>query len=80
MQAATLNSLVRALASSSAARALRMVSFMTTLGLPTYHLTSIALIGACARQHLSAEASDLYWWACQTQAFPCCFLYCLPHF
>ena len=62
MQAATLNSLVRALAPSSAARALRMVSFMTTLRLPTYHATSIALIGACARQHLSAEASDLYWW------------------
>ena len=53
MQAATLNSLVRALAPSSAPRALRMVSFMTTLGLPTYHMTSIALIGACARQHMS---------------------------
>ena len=66
MQAATLNSLVRALAPSSAARALRMVSFMTTLGLPTYHLTTTALIGACARQHLSAEASDLYWWACRS--------------
>lgn len=63
MQAATLNSLVRALAPSSAARALRMVSFMTTLGLPTYHITSIALIGACARQHMSAEALDLYWYA-----------------
>ena len=62
MQAATLNSLVRALAPSSAARALRMVSFMTTLGLPTYHMTSIALIGACARQHMSAEALDLYWY------------------
>ncbi len=65
MQAATLNSLVRALAPSSPARALRMVSFMTTLGLPTYHLTTTALIGACARQHLSAEASDLYWWVCR---------------
>lgn len=62
MQAATLNSLVRALAPSSAPRALRMVSFMTTLGLPTYHMTSIALIGACARQHMSAEALDLYWY------------------
>ena len=62
MQAATLNSLVRALAPSSAPRALRMVSFMTTLGLPTYHVTSIALIGACARQHMSAESLDLYWY------------------
>ena len=73
MQAATLNSLVRALAPSSAARALRMVSFMTTLRLPTYHATSIALIGACARQHLSAEASDLYWWAAACR--PCALLF-----
>ncbi len=71
MQAATLNSLVRALAPSSAARALRMVSFMTTLGLPTYHLTTTALIGACARQHLSAEASDLYWCACRNICCHC---------
>lgn len=61
MQAASLNSLVRALAPGSAARALRMLSFMATLRLPAYHLTSIALIGACARQHMSDEASDLYW-------------------
>ena len=87
MQAATLNSLVRALAPSSAARALRMVSFMTTLGLPTYHLTTIALVGACARHHLSAEASDLYWWACRTHmpgalCLSCCCMQivtgCLP--
>ena len=70
MQAATLNSLVRALAPSSAARALRMVSFMTTLGLPTYHMTSIALIGACARQHMSAEALDLYWYV-PSSPMPC---------
>lgn len=76
MQAATLNSLVRALAPNSAARALRMVSFMTTLRLPTYHATSIALIGACARQHLSAEASDLYWWAAPCRPCPLLFYTC----
>jgi hypothetical protein len=61
MQAASLNSVARALAAHNVARALRMVSFMTTLGLPTYHHTTITLIGACARQHRAAEAQDLYW-------------------
>ncbi len=63
MQAASLNSVARALAAHNVARALRMVSFMTTLGLPTYHQTTITLIGACARQHRAAEAEDLYWCA-----------------
>ncbi|CAL8466875.1 g6411 [Coccomyxa elongata] len=61
MQAASLNSVARALAAHNVARALRMVSFMTTLGLPTYHDTTITLIGACARQHRAAEAEELYW-------------------
>lgn len=63
MQAASLNSVARALAAHNVARALRMVSFMTTLGLPTYHDTTITLIGACARQHRAAEAEELYWCA-----------------
>ena len=61
MQAASLNSVARALAAHNVARALRMVSFMTTLGLPTYHDTTITLIGACARQHRATEAEELYW-------------------
>jgi hypothetical protein len=45
------------------ARALRMASLMTTLGLPVYAQTHVALIGACARQHRSADAHGLYWCA-----------------
>jgi hypothetical protein len=67
MQAATLNSVARALAPHNVARALRLVSFMTTLGLPTFHQTSVALIGACARQHHLAAAHDLYWCAAAAQ-------------
>ena len=55
--------MVRALAPHNVARALRMASLMTTLGLPTYPQTHVALLGACARQHRATEAHDLYWCA-----------------
>lgn len=70
LQAASLNSVARALAKANVARALRMASLMATLGLPVYAQTHVALIGGCARQHRSAEAHALYWCASQACLLP----------
>ena len=60
-QAGALNSLVRALAPEFVQRALRMLSFMRTLGLRAHRDTLVALVTACSQASLISQAHDLYW-------------------
>ena len=60
-QAGALNSLVRALAPEFVQRALRMLSFMRTLGLRVHRDTLVALVTACSQASLISQAHDLYW-------------------